>query len=105
MICLLLQPVFGFLHHEKFKQSRRRQTWSYLHLFNGRICITLGIINGGLGMWLAGAPERLKVAYVAAAGAMWLIWVLLALWSEFQRWRAQRPPSRRRKPREGEVAF
>ncbi|KAK4145604.1 uncharacterized protein C8A04DRAFT_26602 [Dichotomopilus funicola] len=106
LICLLLQPVFGLLHHEKFKHTHQRQVWSYLHLFNGRICITLGIINGGLGLWLAGAAESLKVGYVAAAAAMWLIWMSLALWSELKRWRAQRPPSStRRKPREGEVAF
>jgi hypothetical protein len=27
-VCLLLQPVLGHLHHQRFKQVHRRQKWS-----------------------------------------------------------------------------
>lgn len=96
MVCLLFQPLLGFLHHDNFKQTRRRGVWSYLHLVNGRVAITLGIVNGALGLWLAKASERLRVMYVAAAVAMWVIWVLVACWAECKRWwRATRPPKQR----------
>jgi hypothetical protein len=67
------QPVLGLIHHERFRRLQRRQIWSYLHLFNGRIPITLGIVNGALGLWIARESDRLKVAYLATAGAMWYV--------------------------------
>ncbi|KAK4099462.1 hypothetical protein N658DRAFT_487668 [Parathielavia hyrcaniae] len=89
--CLVVQPVLGLIHHEQFRRLRRRQIWSYLHLFNGRIPITLGIVNGGLGLWIAGASGQIKVAYVACAAVMWTLWMLVALWAEWKRWRKDRP--------------
>ncbi|KAL2256513.1 hypothetical protein VTK26DRAFT_1558 [Humicola hyalothermophila] len=103
--CLLLQPVLGFIHHAKFKQVRRRQVWSYLHLFNGRIFITLGIVNGALGLWQARASGKLKSAYIGAAVAMWAVWMLVALWGECRRWVASRGGMRRRKVSDGDVSF
>jgi hypothetical protein len=73
LACLVAQPVLGLIHHERFRRLQRRQIWSYLHLFNGRIPITLGIVNGALGLWIARASDRLKVAYLATAGAMWYV--------------------------------
>jgi hypothetical protein len=72
-IALFFQPLLGFIHHAKFKKLGRRQIWSYLHLFNGRIMITLGIINGGLGLYLAGASKGLKTAYAVVAAVMWAL--------------------------------
>ncbi|KAK4126952.1 hypothetical protein N657DRAFT_630874 [Parathielavia appendiculata] len=88
--CLAVQPVLGLIHHEWFRRLHRRQIWSYLHLFNGRIPITLGMMNGGLGLWMAGASDRLKVAYVVTAAAMWTLWMMTALWAEWKRWRKDR---------------
>jgi uncharacterized membrane protein len=101
---LLLQPILGIIHHIKFKKVKRRQVWSYLHLLNGRVFITLGIANGGLGVWMARESTALKTAYVAASGAMWSLWMLSALWGEFRRWRASRREMQR-KLGEGDVAF
>lgn len=100
--CLLLQPVFGHLHHQKFKQVHRRQKWSYIHLFNGRVFITLGIVNGALGLWIAGASHQFKTAYVTAAAAMCSVWLGVALWSE---WHRKKESWRQQKPNEGEVSF
>lgn len=104
LVCLLFQPVLGIIHHVKFKALRRRQVWSYLHLFNGRVFITLGMANGGLGLWMARASTTLKTAYIAAAAAMWSLWMLAAVWGEFRRWRANRREMRR-KLLLGDVAF
>ncbi|KAF2995225.1 hypothetical protein E8E13_002247 [Curvularia kusanoi] len=50
---LFFQPIMGYVHHLKFKRYKRRTIWSYEHLWVGRIAITLGMINGGLGLLLA----------------------------------------------------
>ncbi|KAL2175073.1 uncharacterized protein P884DRAFT_207376, partial [Thermothelomyces heterothallicus CBS 202.75] len=99
MACLILQPVFGIIHHEKFKRLRRRTIASYVHLINGRICMTLGIVNGGLGLWLAGASDKLKIAYIATAAALWTLWLLTAIWGEWRIWKMTPRPWRRRKLR------
>ncbi|AEO64412.1 uncharacterized protein THITE_48064 [Thermothielavioides terrestris NRRL 8126] len=102
--CLLLQPPLGLIHHAKFKKLQRRQIWSHLHMFNGRLAITLGIVNGALGLWIAHASSKVKTAYVAAAAAMWAIWMLTALWSEWRRWRTAAQAEQRRKSA-GAVSF
>ncbi|KAK4643232.1 hypothetical protein QC761_403460 [Podospora bellae-mahoneyi] len=107
LVCLLLQPIFGFIHHAKFKRLKTRQMWSYLHLFNGRVFITLGMANGGLGLWMAGASKELKTAYVAVAAVMWVLWMLAAAYGEWKRWKANRLgyPPRNKKFHDGEVPF
>ena len=104
---LFFQPILGLIHHARFKRVRQRQVWSYLHLFNGRIFITLGIANGGLGLWMAGASSRLKTAYVAVAVIMWVLWMLAAVWGELRRYRANKYAQPgvpgRRKIEDGEV--
>ncbi|TPX10073.1 uncharacterized protein E0L32_001270 [Thyridium curvatum] len=95
LAALLIQPVLGLIHHARFKRLRRRQVWSYLHIWNGRIFITLGIINGGLGLGLARAGVPAKVAYSVVAAVMWILWVLAAIFGEAKRARAARKESRR----------
>lgn len=90
LIMLLPQPVVGWLHHAKFMRVRRRQVWSYIHLFNGRVGITMGIINGGLGLNLAAAASSRKRTYIIVAAVMWTLWMLVALWAEVRKVRANR---------------
>jgi hypothetical protein len=87
---LTLQPVFGLLHHRRFKKVRKRGLFSQFHLWIGRIFITLGIINGGLGLWNARASRSLTISYGVVAGVMWLLWMLVALATELRRRRAMR---------------
>lgn len=86
-IMLAFQPLFGYIHHRQFKRYQRRTLASHLHLWDGRIAIILGIINGGLGLRLAGASETLKLAYTIVAAIMGGAWVMLALLSECRRGR------------------
>lgn len=59
---------------------------SYAHLWLGRILITLGIINGGLGLKLAGNVHRgTYIAYGVVAGLFWLAWMLAACFGEVRR--------------------
>ncbi|KAK0615629.1 hypothetical protein B0T17DRAFT_496840, partial [Bombardia bombarda] len=104
LVFLFLQPFLGLIHHAKFKKVQRRQIWSYLHIFNGRIFITLGIANGALGLYMAGESNTLKKAYIAVAIVMWVLWMLSAFWGELRRWRAsKRGIQPRRKFSDGEA--
>lgn len=84
---LLVQPLLGYIHHRQFKRYQKRKVASHLHLWDGRIAIVLGIVNGGLGLRLAGAREELKLAYTIVAAITGGSWVVLALLSECRRGR------------------
>lgn len=91
---LLIQPLLGYIHHRQFKRYQRRKVASHLHLWDGRIAIVLGIVNGGLGLRLAGASETLKLAYTIVAAITGGAWVILALLSECRRGRKKIETSR-----------
>jgi hypothetical protein len=83
---LFFQPILGILHHIGFKKTGTRGVASYAHLWLGRILITLGIINGGLGLMLAGNVHRgTYIAYGIVAGFFWLAWMLAACFGEVRR--------------------
>ncbi|QIW98407.1 hypothetical protein AMS68_003925 [Peltaster fructicola] len=95
-ILLLFQPVLGLLHHFMFKKHSRRTVWSYGHIWLGRIGITLGMINGGLGLRLA---QKLQVfapstgaiiAYGVIAGVMWVVYVACAVLGGLQSRKTQK---------------
>ncbi|KAI1074402.1 hypothetical protein F5B20DRAFT_563606 [Whalleya microplaca] len=88
---LFFQPILGFMHHSRFKRVGRRTWWSHAHLWVGRTMITLGIINGGLGLRMANASADAKIAYGVVAGIMWLLWLIAAVFGEIRRRRALRP--------------
>ncbi|KAI3330883.1 hypothetical protein F4824DRAFT_326606 [Ustulina deusta] len=94
IVALFFQPIFGFAHHSRFKKLKRRTWVSHVHLWIGRLGITLGIINGGLGFALAGTTGAPVIAYAVISAIMWVIWVLTALRGEYMR---SRPPRRERR--------
>lgn len=73
------------MHHLRFKQTGARSFWSYAHLINGRVCITVGIINGGLGFMLAQNTHSGMVAYAVVAALMWFAYVVTAIIGELRR--------------------
>lgn len=95
-VVLFFQPILGFLHHFMFKKHSRRVVWSYGHIWLGRIIITLGIINGGLGLKYArelplDRPSNgAIIAYGVLAGVMWLLYVASIVVGERRRSRAAR---------------
>ena len=104
LVLLFFQPFLGLVHHFAFKKHNRRVVWSYAHVWLGRFVITLGIINGGLGLQLSTqmgrfAPKQSTIiGYSVAAGIIWLIYVACAIYGERKRSKAnyaavdQRPP-------------
>jgi hypothetical protein len=75
-----LQPIGGILHHLGYRRTGGRTLISHIHIWMGRIIITLGIINGGLGLRIAGNATRgQQIAYGVVGGIMWLLFILIGV--------------------------
>lgn len=61
-----------------------------MHIWLGRLVITLGIINGGLGFKFAEEYDNhsAMIAYAVVAGVVWLVWVAASVFGERKRKRA-----------------
>ncbi|ROW07461.1 hypothetical protein VPNG_07131 [Cytospora leucostoma] len=88
-ILLIIQPLLGIVHHRNFKVLKRRTLSSHLHIWDGRVAIILGIVNGGLGLKLAGAADTVKLAYTIVAAIFGGTWIVLAVLSEFRKQRGR----------------
>lgn len=84
-VLLFAQPVLGLLHHRAFKKVGHRTWSSYGHLTLGRVAILLGIVNGGLGLRLAGAEQASIIAYGVVAGLVGLVYIAVMLFGEVRR--------------------
>lgn len=77
VICAMaLQPVFGWLHHLHYIKHQGRGVISHVHIWYGRSLMLLGVVNGGLGLKLAGAGSGYKIAYGAVAAIMCAVYVV-----------------------------
>ncbi|QSZ36018.1 hypothetical protein DSL72_007142 [Monilinia vaccinii-corymbosi] len=74
-VCLSIQPISGLTHHILYKRQGGRNVATFPHLWLGRAAITLGIINGWLGLKLADHTTNGKIAYVVVAVFMWALWM------------------------------
>lgn len=92
LVLIFFQPIGGWIHHRLFKKYNHRTFWSYAHIWLGRIAITLGIINGGLGLKLADSMNMSSksgiIAYGVIAGFVWVVWVAAIFIGEKRRNRA-----------------
>jgi hypothetical protein len=87
---LFFQPIGGILHHIGYKRHGQRTIISHGHIWLGRILITLGMINGGLGLQLADNATRGEcIAYGVIAGLVWVTWIALSVFSEIRRSRTK----------------
>lgn len=78
MVCVLaIQPALGFIHHSQFAKTGSRGIFSHAHIWWGRIWLVLGVINGGLGLQLAGSSNSLVIAYSVIAVIMYLVYAVV----------------------------
>ena len=83
---LFFQPFSGIAHHMLFKKHKKRTAVSYEHIFVGRGAIILGMINGGLGLMLAGVENiGYLVAYGIVAGVMGSLYLAAIVYGELKR--------------------
>ena len=81
---IIVQVLGGIVQHLIFKKEQRRTAVSYAHIVFGWIIITLGMLNGCLGLWLA---ENNKASGgLGAAGVVILLIMLgVSLWAGWRR--------------------
>lgn len=85
---MTLQPIFGWLHHMHYVKHQRRGVISHVHIWYGRLLIILGIINGGLGLQMAGSPTRFVVAYCVVAALMTVMYLCSVTFGIFRKRRS-----------------
>ncbi|KAK7747451.1 hypothetical protein SLS53_001706 [Cytospora paraplurivora] len=85
----VVMPLLGIIHHRNYEVLERRTLSSHLHIWDGRGAIILGIVNGGLGLKLAGAADTVKLAYTIVAAIFGGTWIVLAVLSEFRKARGR----------------
>jgi hypothetical protein len=77
---LLLQPIAGLIHHRSYSKYGKRTALGIAHRWNGRILLVLGVINGGLGLWLADEDKNFIIPYSVVAAVVYLSWLAIAIW-------------------------
>lgn len=80
---LFLQPFGGLIAHKIFKRDHRTNIFGIGHRWLGRIFITLGVINGGLGLQLAANTRAGEIAYGVLAGVFFTLWIAVVIWNAF----------------------
>lgn len=79
---LSFQPITEILNHYLYAKYPKIIALGYTHIWIGRIVVTLGIINGGLGFPFADTipnqsiwSKTPRIAYVVLAGVVWVSYV------------------------------
>ncbi|KAK5208836.1 hypothetical protein LTR41_005233 [Exophiala xenobiotica] len=93
LLCFVsLQPLSSLTNHFYRVRYPRVGILARVHLWFGRLLITLGIINGGLGFQFASTlpvfqwPKGPKVLYGAVATLVWIIYVgVVLVYAEIKR--------------------
>ncbi|KAL8775921.1 MAG: hypothetical protein Q9194_003501 [Teloschistes cf. exilis] len=80
-----LQPVWALVQHYYWRKEKKRTVWGIVHVWLGRVVLTLGMINGGLGLMLSDNTTKGEIGYGVVAAVMWLSWAGVAVWSEFKK--------------------
>ncbi|KAF2120398.1 hypothetical protein BDV96DRAFT_628842 [Lophiotrema nucula] len=81
-----VQGFTGYLHHHLLKKVGRRQMCSYIHMWTGRICIVLGMMNAGFGFQITkkGLDTWQVKTYIAFAVTMFTAYVVSVVAGELQ---------------------
>jgi len=75
-----IQPLGGWLHHYLYKQNNKSEFLAMYHIWMGRVLITLGMINGGLGLLLSGNASKGEViAYGIITAVIWISWIAVVV--------------------------
>ncbi|KFY48971.1 hypothetical protein V495_00863 [Pseudogymnoascus sp. VKM F-4514 (FW-929)] len=72
---ILLQPFLGIFHHFLYRREGKRTLFGLAHCWYGRAIIILAVINGGLGLQLAGNSRAGEIVYGVVAGVALLVYL------------------------------
>jgi hypothetical protein len=78
IVMLFIQVLLGATHHTLFRMKGRRTWVTMAHVWFGRLCIILGVVNGGLGLKLpsVNASSFAIAIYAGGASLMFMFWLL-----------------------------
>lgn len=79
---LLIQPILSLTHHRIYRRDKKRTKWAVSHVWLGRSLLTLGVINGGLGIQLSENTRGSMVAYGVVAAVVFLLYVAVVVFSD-----------------------
>lgn len=91
VVLMVVQPALGFAHHRQYMKTQQRGMLSIVHMAYGRLLMLLGVINGGLGLQLAGASQSLIVAYAIVSVIIGLMYTSVKVFFLFRRRNASGP--------------
>jgi len=75
-----IQAFAGYLQHVLYKKGRRTVPLNFTHVWLGRALITLGMINGGLGLLLSSDGSRPDyIAYGVVTTIIWLCYITVVV--------------------------
>ena len=74
---MAFMPIFGLIHHVLFVKHGKRTVFAIGHVWIGRALLTLGVINGGLGLQLARNSSKGEIVYGVVAGLVLLTYILV----------------------------
>ncbi|KAL4892966.1 hypothetical protein BDV59DRAFT_193477 [Aspergillus ambiguus] len=79
VVFMLIQPIIGFYHHRQFLSTQMTSSWTYVHVWQGRMFLLIGIINGGLGLRLAANTRVGEIVYGVSAGVFAVGFITVAI--------------------------
>ncbi|ETS86683.1 hypothetical protein PFICI_00511 [Pestalotiopsis fici W106-1] len=102
VVLMVIQPVLGFLHHRQYLKTAQRGAISAAHRAYGSILMSLGVINGGLGLQLAGASRGAVIAYAVVAAIVAAVYLAIKVFVAARRRRGSSTHRRGSSARAGE---
>jgi hypothetical protein len=82
---LFFQPIFGAVHHMRYRKTGQRRPLGPAHRWFGRTMLVAGVINGGLGAQLAYEDNSFIVPYSVVAAVFYTTWLVVVVWNNTQR--------------------
>lgn len=80
---ILFQPAMGLYQHLHYHKTGGRSAFGIAHRWLGRTLILLGIVNGGLGWYIAGNTSA-YIPYGVVAGIVFLIYISVLIFASFR---------------------
>jgi len=75
-----VQAVVGLLQHQLFRTGHRTTILPVAHIWLGRSLITLGMIDGGVGLLFSYQASRSEcIAYGVVAAIIWLSYITFSV--------------------------
>ncbi|PPJ54842.1 hypothetical protein CBER1_07857 [Cercospora berteroae] len=74
-----LQPILGVAHHYMWAKTHKRSLVSALHVYFGRLLISVSMVNGAIGLSMANIEGPKKWAYGVLVALIWIAYTMVSL--------------------------